>query len=211
MTPFPLGDVAGRRRSPRHWPNLRLAIVELDARLRRAEGIIEFDSSAECVLRIARGRADARTRLVDAVIERGAAVVDLHYFNEHLPSPSKTGLRWGADLRRGLVGSMRRLAVALEADPRLADVEAVRATIASSSRRHGDGVGDFAGLFGFEVLPAQRTFAQRAHHLAEDVWLMALAWAYSPTSLPRHDFRRRRDDVWISRARFLARFGARRR
>jgi hypothetical protein len=199
-------------RQARSGPTLRSAIFGLDERLRRTQGIIEYCSQSDCVLRICVRRARSAVILADGgSLARGELMVDLHYLNEHLPGPGRGGLEQGAGLRRRLLKSFRALAVALEQDSRLTDVRAVRARMNSPLSRRPYEMARFAARFGLE--PARRSgtvsLAQRAHELGEDVWLCALAWAYDPETLGRRAVLRWRGDVWMSGAQLIERFGGR--
>lgn len=186
----------------------RSFIFGLDERLRRSQGIIEYCSRADCILRISMHRVRSRVVLVDGGLEPGEQIVDLHFLNEHLPRGSRGGLEQGSGLRRRLVTSFRALAAALESDPRLGDVQAVRARMNSPFSRRPAELARFAGRFGF--VPAVQTeavsFLQRAHEMGDDLWFCALAWAYSPETLGRRGVLRWRGDVWSSRAQLLERF-----
>ena len=190
---------------------LRSAVFGLEARLRRAHGIIEFSNSPDCVLRISLRRVRTRVVLVDACLEPGELVVDLHYLNEHLPRLGRSGLAWGAGFHRRMLRSFEALAAALESDPRLRDVRAVRGRMNSPLSRRPFEAARFAAHFG--LAPARRTEAvslvQRVHEVGDLVWFCALAWAYSPGTFRRHGVLRWRGDVWSSRAQLLERFRSR--
>jgi hypothetical protein len=202
----PAPGVSRDRAEPGH--PLRRAIFGLEARLRRAQGIVEFSNSPDCVLRICVRRVRSPVVLVDAGLESGDCVVDLHYLNEHLPRLGRSGLAWGAGLRRRLLRSFEALAAALESDPRLHDVRAVRARMNSPFSRRPFEMARFAAHFG--LVPARQTepvsLVQRVDELGGDLWFCALAWAYSPETLRRRGVLRWRGDVWISRAQLLERF-----
>lgn len=201
----------GAERSARlvagHDP-LRRAIRDLDARLRRSDGIIEFSDRADCVLRVGLVVCERRLILSDgAVIERGEPVAALHFWNEHLSQIDGRGIVWGAKVGRGLVRSMSDLASAMSTDPRLREAKAVMASMASGWRGRPAAVDRFAAHFGFETIADDAPDLRRwAHDLAEDLWLWGLAWAFSPQTLAHRDVLRRHDNIWISRARFVARF-----
>lgn len=202
-----LAPGGGGERSEAGHP-FRSLIFGLDERLRRSQGIIEYCSRPDCVLRISMHCVRSRVVLVDGRLEPGEQIVDLHFLNEHLPGPGRGGLEQGSGLRRRLVTSFRALAAALESDPRLRDVKAVRGRMNSPFSRRPAELARFAGRFGLE--PALQTEAvsllQRARELGDDVWFCALTWAYSPETLGRRGVLRWRGDVWISRARLLERF-----
>jgi hypothetical protein len=197
---------AGARRERVH--PLRRAIFALEALLMRAHKVVDFSNSPDCVLRISARRVRSTVVLADARLAPGACVVDLHYLNEHLPHMGRSGLAYGAGFRRRLMRSFEALAAALESDPRLRDVKAVRARMNSPFSRRRSEMDRFAAHFG--LAPARQTetvsLVQRAHELGDDIWFCALTWAYTPEALGRRAVLRWRGDVWISREQLLERF-----
>lgn len=187
---------------------LRNAVFDLESRLSRLDDVIEFSHSPDCVLRIAVRRLRSPVILVDARLEPGELVADLHYLNKHLPRLKRSGLAWGASFHRRMQKSFAALAVALEADPRLRDVKAVRGRMNSPYSRRPSEAARFAARFGLApALQAEPvSLLQRAHELGDDLWFCALAWAYTPEALKRHAVLRWRGDVWSSRAQLLERY-----
>jgi hypothetical protein len=57
------------------------------------------------------------------------------------------------------------------------------------------------------VTAADAPAPARAHDLAENLWLVALGFAFGAQAHERRSLLRWRGDVWISRARLLERFG----
>jgi hypothetical protein len=185
-------------------------VRRLDAWIRRLQGFIEFSTSPTCMLRVVVIRAEREMRLSDgAVIQPGDAVIDIHFWNERLPKTSAgQGLGWGGRFGRQLRRSFVDLAAAIDADPRLAGAVAVRGRLAFAGARNRDEMRRFGQWFGFEgaeqtgSLPLRR----RLHDAAEDIWLLALTWTFNPGCLPTRQMVRRREDLWISKAKLLERY-----
>ncbi len=87
----------------------------------------------------------------------------------------------------------------------------MRARVASPLGRRRSELVRLAARFGFA--PPRREpsvrWAGRAHDVAENLWLLALALAFGTQVHEHHELRRWRGDVWISRSELLRRFGAR--
>jgi hypothetical protein len=187
-----------------------VAVRRLDALIRRHEGFIEFSNSPTCMLRVVVKRADSEIQLSDgSVIHPGEKIIDIHFWNERLPQASACqGLGWGGRFGRALMRSFVDLALAIDVDPRLKDAVAVRGRLAFAGARNPDEMHRFGGWFGFEgadstgPLPLKR----RIHDAAEDLWLLALTWTFNPGSLSTRQMIRRRDDLWISKAKLVARY-----
>lgn len=200
--------LAGGARRDRAEPDhpLRGAILGLESSLRRAHRIIDFSNSPDCVLRISVRPVRSTVLLVDAALAPGDLVADLHYLNEHLPL-GRSGLAWGASFRRRLLRSFEALAAALETDPRLQDVRAVRARMNSPMSRRPFEMTRFAEHFG--LIPARQgepvSLLQRVHELGDDIYFRGLAWAYRAEKVRGRGVLRWRGDVWISRAKLLER------
>jgi hypothetical protein len=188
---------------------LRCLIGGLDWLLRRLEGIAEFTRHPYCLLRIARGRAEREVRLADGCpICRGAEVLDLHLWNEHLsilPSPRR-GLARASALRRHLGISLSELARRIETDPSLAAVKAVRARSAFVPRNRMRQALRIARAFGFDTVAAAPP-ARRLLRLSENLLLWALAWTFNPGTLRRNGMLREYCELWISREALIARYG----
>jgi hypothetical protein len=189
-------------------------VRRLDARIRKHEGIIEFSASASCILRVVVTRAETDLKLSDgAVIRRGDPIIDTHFWNERLPKTSDApGLAWGGRFGRQLVRSFVDLAAAIDSDPRLRDAVAIRARLAFAGDRNRDAMHRFAHWFDFEggEETGSRPWSRRLHDAAEDIWLVILTWTFNPGSLRSRRMVRRREDLWISKAKLQDRYGAQR-
>ena len=206
--------------TPRGWDSaepraaadpLRASIRRLDAWLRQRQGFVEFAASPACILRVVVTRADQDIRLSDGVAaRRGDVILDIHFWNERIPQTSENpGLAWGGRFGRRLMRSLGELAMAVDTDPQFARVTALRARLAFSGERNQDDMRRFGSWFDFEEAQSTGPLSplRRLHDAAEDVWLLALAWTFNPGSLRQRSILRRRDDLWISRDRMIARHG----
>lgn len=177
--------------------------------------MLEFSDSAECMLRVARRRADCAMTLSDGVVvARGDPILELHFWNERIPQASATqGLGWGGRFGRRLIRSFAELAAAIETDPRICDAVAIRGRLAFAGTRNRDETRRFGRWFGLETPADDRppALGQRVHDAAEDIWLVLLSYAFNPGSLRGRETLRRRDDLWMSRRTLVARYGGAKR
>jgi hypothetical protein len=184
----------------------------LDAWMRRQQGMLELNTSPTCMLRVVMIRAENEMRLSDgAIIGRGDRIIDLHFWNERMPKTSAgQGLGFGGRFGRQLRRSFVDLAGAIDTDPRLAGAVAVRARLAFAAARNRDEMHRFGHWFGFEG--AEETgplsLRRRLHDAAEDIWLLILTWTFNPGCLPTRQTVRRREDLWISKAKLIERYAA---
>jgi hypothetical protein len=190
----------------------RSLIRGIDWLVRRFKGIIEFDRSEDGLICIALVRVEQQARLADGThLQPGDAVVELHLWNEHLLRVPARGsdLRRATALRRGGVESLRRLAAYMLADRRFDDIKALRIEPAVGGVRAAATLTRMVARYGFEVAldgggaPA----ASWLFRIFDNFWMSLLSWTFNPVSLRRWRSDRRRRAFWISRARFIARFG----
>lgn len=190
---------------------LKALLRGLDRRMRGSQGLIEFDSSPDCMVRVSVFPAAERIVLSDGVVvERGAPVLDIHFWNERLPQTSP-GIGFGGRFGRRLARSFGELSIAIQTDPKISHAVAVRGRLAFASERNQDEMARFGALFGFEsVKPSRISLALRLHDIAEDVWLFLLTWTYNPNSLKGRSFWRRRENLWVSKERLIEHYRRRR-
>lgn len=192
---------------------LRRVIRMIDRFLRRLQGVFEFTSHPQCLLRIAMGRTREALRLADGEeLPAGARFADLHLWNEHLPPPQAGGpnFAWVKALRQQVVLSLGELAAYAEADPAMQDVAAFRARVAFAGARRQRKMVQIARRLGFERAPgaARPPPGRVAHDFLDDIWLVGLIWTFNPRALRGHPLARRRNEFWISRSALITRFGS---
>lgn len=191
--------------STRHGPGgpFKALVRAIDRRMRRSQGLIEFDAGPDCIIRVSFFGANHRLVLSDGVVvERGAPVLDIHFWNERLPQAAP-GIAFGGQFGRRLARSFRDLSLAIQSDPRISHAVAVRGRLAFAGARRQDEMRRFGAWFGFESVPSRMSLARRLHDTAEDIWLLLLTWTYNPKSLKGRALWRRREDLWISKQRLI--------
>ncbi len=185
-------------------------IVRLfDRTLGRAQGLFVYWDDPKAMFRIQLAKAPHTLRLPDGVVEAGASVLTLHFWNEHTPEfgPAGPDLAWAMGVYRMLRPSLRILAEYLVANPELSHVQALGgATILVVVGGESAGEKLFERL-GLEILPYRNRLG-RFGEFWENVYTWALMWAYNGASLrTRHLFEVRRSEAWISKEAFLRRYG----
>lgn len=191
------------------WPH-RL-VWKLDGALRRLYGVREFSDRPGCLLRIAIGRAAAGLCLSDGYeIARGAEIIELHLWNEHLSGLSSRlgSLGRAAALRRQIGISLRELAGHVKSQPSLAGIVALRARTAFVSRNGLEKLLRIARAYGFDTVisGAPNSLVMRLHDFSENLLIWALAWTFNPAALRRNGLLRPRCELWISRHALTARY-----
>ena len=194
------------------WSLPHRLIRRLDAALRRFYGIYEFSDRPDCLLRVAVSRSERDVRLADGrEVKRGAEILELHLWNEHLPKLEALGVGLGRlNALRGLISaSLCELADHLAAEPALGRVEAVRARAALVSRSRTLKLLVVARTYGFETADhvAGESLWRRFHAFCENFLICALTWTFNPAALRGNRLLRTRCELWASRDAFIARYG----
>jgi len=191
---------------------LRKLIRGVDAWLRRGIGIVEFEQGEDALVRIGTGRAERAIELSDGTrLQPGDLLLELHFWNEHLmtlPSAGPT-LRWAVSTRRQVTRSLHRLAAYLQWAPDLREVKALRIRPAFAGRNLARNLTWIVAKHGFESAEDQRNPVRpmRAYRWLDSLWLWLLTWTFNPRSLRGRRFRRMRQEFWMSRGKFIARYG----
>src|SRR5438105_4088405 len=76
----------------------RATIFRIDTIQRRRHHVFEYDTDPRCILRISRCRSLEDRILSDGtLVRRGAPLLEIHYWNEHVPLMKSDGpdLGWG--------------------------------------------------------------------------------------------------------------------
>ncbi len=181
----------------------------IDEHLRRQQNIVEFWNDPECVFRIRFCRAERVLPLEQGEIPAGAAMLELHYWNEHLPQPPDGGpdLMWAAKGRRMLMTSLAKLADWIERTPEARDIQGVFAITTFLSPREAQTGERLLARLGFRYEP----FTSGAFR---DFWENVYVWFLNRTfgggRVRKRSVRGlRRVLVWMARDDLVARFGAR--
>lgn len=185
----------------------RGVIRAIDAILRRVYRVIEFTDDPECILRLARDRSFRDITLSNGTaIHVGDPVLNLHLFNERLPSQTSNSLGSGRDQFRRFVTSLQMLAAYVAQDQRASDVKAIYGQLSFATNLRA--AREIFGRLGFDVAIAgdpRPRFWRRIYW--ENFYAYLLMWTYNPQSLRGKrlgDLRRM--ELWISRERLLSRY-----
>ncbi|HEX5327460.1 MAG TPA: hypothetical protein VFW75_12380 [Acetobacteraceae bacterium] len=198
-----------RRRTTTPARDLLWAVLvrTTDALLRRWYGVREFTDDPTCLFRVSRAASPHDVELSDGTrIGTGEPIAVLHIWNEQLPRFSLMGpdFRWALLIRRRMLASFRELARHLDEDPGWADVQGIHACVTFGNLHRRWQIRSTAARFGVELIDVG--VPNGLHELGEDALIWAFARAFNPAALRRHCFRRDRTELWISRARLLARY-----
>lgn len=188
---------------------MRRLIRLLDRLLRKQQGVFEYWDDPDCMFRASTGRAQHEIDLPDGEIPAGAKVLQLHFWNEHMPQIASDGPDLAVAIRgqRMLIASLRAFAHWVQCNPDRANGKAIGgATVLFAAGDASSGERLFQRL-GFSVFPYQSPLG-RFGEFWENVYTWALMWAFNAVSLQnRRLLQLRRTEVWMSTDEFLARYG----
>jgi hypothetical protein len=190
----------------------RPLMLAIDRRLRDWNAVVEYTSDPRCILRIRVGRLDQTVSLEDGTIGRiGDRMIDLHLWNEHIPSIPKHGasVSWARQWQHCMDVSFRELACFLARRPDLGDLSVLRAVTAFGARERSAGNMMLMQRYGFEstadVKPA--ALPKRARRLADNVLMTLMVLAHNPAALRSDTLSRGRTFLFMSRRALEARYG----
>jgi hypothetical protein len=188
---------------------MRFFVRAVDRAVRKLSGVFEYCDDPDCVFRVSLGPAPYPLPVPGGEVHAGEKVIELHFWNEHLPAMPADGPLIGpaVKLRRQVASSARRLAHSMRNDPRLAGAKAVGGiTPLFTAGDNSAAEGIFIRL-GFSVTP-HRNRRGRFMEFWEEVYAWLLMWAFTSRNQPRRSLRGlRRSDFWISAEDFLRLYG----
>lgn len=191
---------------------LAQAVRQVDHALRHHFGIREFTCDEDCIFRVSPSAAGEAVRLSDGTeIRPGDPLLQLHLWNEHLPHMRQgPNAGWANRFRRAMHGSLVRLAAHVMASPDCADIRAFYGFPPFGSRIGAVQMVRTAQRFGFDVLNLRTPFnlRDRCHEVLDSMLLWGLAYTFNPGALRGKSLIRHRYQLWISRTKLLALYGA---
>ncbi len=191
--------------------DLGRAVRGVDSLLRQRLGIQEFTADKNCIFRIALGTAPRAILLSDGTaVRQGDAVLQLHLWNEHLPTMPSAGpsAAWATSMKRRTRYSLEAVAAYIEHERQLDAIAALHGAPPFASRLGALQMVRTAQRFGFDVIDpdAPPEWRERIHAVLDSMLLWGLAYAFNPGRLKAkgQGLMRHRYQLWISR-RKLAR------
>lgn len=179
----------------------------VDSLLRHHQGIRDFTDDPDCVFRTSIARSPGSVSLSDGtVIAEGDPIVELHFWNEHLPPMPEDGPSpgWACRFARQTAKSLFLLESYLDGDAASADVAAVTGSVPFSSRIGEAQIVRTCKRFGFELVEPEPD--GRMHMVFDSMLLWGLGWAFNRPALRGKRLLRHRYSLWISRAGLHARY-----
>jgi hypothetical protein len=185
--------------------SVRHLIRKFDRWLRRRMEVFEYSDDPQCIFRVRVAQAPHPLKVPGGKVPAGAKVLEMHFWNEHLPPLSRNGpnMAWAARTARMMVLSCHQLASRLADDPRLGGVEAVGGVTSLFVPGQGSGAERVFTRLGFAAAPQPNRWGPFGEFW-ENVHAWMLMWAFNAASLRHHTLlRMRRTEFWASTDRFV--------
>ena len=204
-------SIDGRRARSR-GSRLRRLVFALDGVLCRCQSIVEYTSDPNCILRIRLTSLNSDIVLSDATCGRaGDRIIDLHFWNEHIPRMPKQGasIAWARRMHLCFRNSLRELARYLASRPDLDDVSIIRCNMGLGGPERSAQVVRLIARYGFEQVPgaAAMTMSERMRCFGENILISLMVWVHNAAALRRDTLRRGRTQVFLSRRVLEQRYG----
>lgn len=185
-----------------HTRLLEHAVFGLDRWLRQRQGVCEYTDNPHCLLRIQLATAERDLVLGDGTrVDQGAALLNLHLWNEHVPPMSARGptLSWARTLARGVDLSLRELALHLRWTREFDAVVALRADMRLGTAGQTHQLVRIVRRYGFEATYGAAEAHGAVHRLAENLFIVLLVLATNPAAFGTPVLRRDHTLVYLSR------------
>lgn len=179
-------------------------VFALDERLRRRHAVFEYSEHPDCILRIQLTEADRHYILSDGTkLVPGDAVLNMHLWNEHFPRMGERGggIGWARQVARSLDFSLRELDRYLATHRTLDDVVAIRSVMRLGRADQAQQLERISARFGFEPIAHAEppTFAQRLHHIGENLLALLFVMARNPAAARLDVLLRDSAQIFLSR------------
>jgi len=206
-------DPAKQVQSPHSHPWLAKAIFALDTRLRRRLAVVEYTAHPSCIFRLGIARSRRALTLRDGTrLQAGDRVVELHFWNEHIPPipPSGTTIRWAREAQQAMATSLRQLAQYLSSRPELHAISVICADVPSGTKAQSQQVARIMAHFGFEAFTEHEhlSISERIHRFGENILISLTVFAQNAAALRLDTLSRVRVPIYLSRRALQERFGS---
>ena len=178
----------------------RSMIRRLDDRLRIKLGIFEYSDNPECMFRVHVARADRILRTPTGEVPVGTKILELHFWNDHLPPAPAEGTTVGRSIKgfRMFKNSLSELALKVTHDPRMSGVQAVGGLMPLFMEDGSYPAKKMLSHLGFSVNP-YHGFRRFFSLIGKQIHGWMMMWAFNPVTLKNRDlFGLRWADCWMS-------------
>jgi len=168
--------------------------------MRRKMNVIEFWDHPDCLIRVRVGHSDHPLVVSDNVIATGEKVIEIHFWNEHVPQLSSfnADMKWAIKGVRMLLSSFAELARKIEYDERFQGVRAIGGITPLFFVGEDSSAERIWKRLGFTMTPFNHPL-KRFGEFWENIYTLLIMWAFNPLSVRNQRLlRMRRTEFWVS-------------
>ena len=180
-------------------------IMRFDRYMRRKMDVIEFWDNPDALIRVRVAQTDRDLVVANDVIPAGEKIIEIHFWNEHVPyiPASGTDMKWAVRGVRMLMSSFTELAHQIRDDERFHGVKAVGG-ITPLFLAGDDSSGErIWKRLGFTMTPVKHPLG-RLGEFGENVYTLLIMWAFNPYSVRNQNvLKMRRTEFWTTVDEFM--------
>jgi len=184
---------------------IRTLVIGFDRHMRRKMNVIEFWDHPDCLIRVRVTQSDHALVVANDVIPEGDNIIEIHFWNEHVPRipGSGTDMKWAVRGVRMLKSSFSELALQMDNSERFQGVKAVGG-ITPLFFAGDDSSGErIWKRLGFTLTPVKHPLG-RFGAFWENVYTLLIMWAFNPHSVRNQRLSSmRRTEFWVTADEFL--------
>ena len=173
--------------------------------MRRRMNLIEFWDHPDCLIRVSVVRSDRPLIVANGVIPVGEKIIEIHFWNEHVPSIPDTGVDmvWATKGVRMLVTSFNELARQLTSNDQFQGVKAIGGITPLFFAGQGSSAERIWKRLGFTMSPHKGKLG-RFGEFWENVYTWLIMWAFNPPSVRNQNLlKMRRTEFWVNTDEFM--------
>lgn len=200
-----MSEAASGKREEGRGGLVARAVFTLDRWLQKRERVYEYTDDPLCIFRAQRAEAEYPVVLTDGtVVNKGASIIKLHIWNQHVPPMGPYGgasMAWARELSRRVGPSLCALERHLAELPDGDEIVAICGEMGLGTAAQGDRLGGLAGRYGFESVDDGGHVRSRytLRRLGENILILLLVLATNPLSARPSVLLRDRKPVYLSR------------
>ena len=173
--------------------------------MRRKMNVIEFWDHPDCLIRVKVAQSDHPLVVADNVIAAGEKIIEIHFWNEHVPKLTyfSADMKWAIRGVRMLMSSFTELARQMRNDERFQGVKAVGGITPLFFTGQDSSAERIWKRLGFTMTPIKHPLG-RFGEFWENVYTLLIMWAFNPVSVRNQRlFNMRRTEFWVSVDEFM--------
>lgn len=184
---------------------IRSLIIRFDKYMCRKMNVIEFWDNPNCLIRVRLAQSDRALVVANEVIPVGEKIIEIHFWNEHIPPIPATGsdMKRAIKLVRMLMSTFTELAHQIDSDERFQGVKAVGGITPLFFAGEDSSGERIWKRLGFTMTPFKHPLGWFGEFW-ENVYTLMIMWAFNPLSERNQRLlSMRRTEFWTTTDEFI--------